>query len=311
MSPVGYTRTGACARFLLLVLFAGRSAASVTSSISHSQGVLNKKQPVVGTGRAKLHDWEHLGLKAPTTPEDSEGRVRCAMPEPTEDKILHDNEIVKEYVESRRRRAQPQDNENLVVPTCFHVIRPEGDTNDEYLNAEMVQLQLDGLNQGFSASSCCDPALLWCNGECSLETSIRFGIALTEENDDFTLTGELAESATSPNACVIRTFNNEFYNSEVLTDLDTEMRGSLRRGGAGVLNVFFKGGESGLLGIAQFPSDYATQSITDAVLVGDAFVVGGGDATFGEGVSRPFYEERVDTRDNFEQSVRVLTIILF
>jgi len=277
-------------RFLLAVALAVVVAlprlAGAAFSTSHSRGGVNKKR--YGNGRAKHHDWEHLGLKAPRvkTAESTEGAwARCSMPDPTAEKIRHDNEIVTEYVKSRRRRAQDgaeTGSDTVVIPTCFHVIRPEGDTDDEFLNAEMIQTQLDVLNRGFSSSSCCDDRIFWCNGECGLETNFRFAIALTEQDDDFALTGAVSESATSPNACITRTFNDEWYSVAPLTDEDTMMRESLRRGDAGVLNVFFKSGEL-FLGIAQFPTEYATESTTDAVLMGDRYISGGGDRQYGEG----------------------------
>ena len=250
----------------------------------------NKKE------RTKIHDWNHLGLVPPTTPAsdyNKGGRARCAMPEPTKEKMMHDNAIVEDYKEMKRRRLQGEEEETLVVETCFHVIRPEGDTDDTYLDADMIQLQLDGLNQGYSQTSCCDPGLLWCNGECSLDTGIRFELAVFDDNDDFVLTGATVDSTSAPNACHTRSFNDDWYNSEALSPDDIDMRFQLRRGGAHVLNIFFKGGESGLLGIAQFPSDWATQSVTDAVLVGDPYVIGAGDPTYGEGVS---LEQKISLR---------------
>ena len=262
------------------------SGVSKTNLTSNNNNNSNNKKYA---GRSK-HDWNHLGLKPPTTPVSDYGkggRARCGMPEPTKEKILHDNAVVQDYIEDRRRRRVQDEPQSLVVQTCVHVIRPEGDTDDAYLNADMIQMQLDGLNKGFSPTSGCDPALGWCNGECSLETGIRFALAVFDENDDSLLTGETVESTSEPNACLTRSFNDDWYFSEALSEMDIDMRYTLRRGGAHVLNIYFKGGESGLLGIAQFPSDWATQSNSDAVLVGDPYVIGGGDPQYGEGVRWP------------------------
>ena len=255
---------------------------------------------------------EHRGIKPPTTTTsssnqhvgDGTNRKICGMYEPTREKILHDNKIVQKYIEDRtnksgRRKVQQQqeDDNILVVPTCFHIIRPEN--NDTYtddttfLNAEMIQLQLDGLNAGFTSASCCDPTTYdWCNEipveeQCSLDTNIQFQLATLDPNDvNGVIAGALVDSANSTNACITRTYNSTWYNADALDINDVEMRYMLRRGNANVLNIFFKGGLTGLLGIAQFPSDYAATSITDATIVNDAFVIGSSiDPRYGEGVS--------------------------
>jgi hypothetical protein len=53
---------------------------------------------------------------------------------------------------------------SIVVPVCFHVIRPieDPETGDIFLDKASLQVQLDALNQAFSTESCCDVAEEWC-----------------------------------------------------------------------------------------------------------------------------------------------------
>jgi hypothetical protein len=85
---------------------------------------------------------------------------------------------------------------------------------------------------------------------------------------------------------------------------------NLRMGGPETLNIYFKAGPDGLLGQATFPSDYATESSIDSVFVGDAFVVGGGDTTFGEGVSY-MYESVWDKSFVCQEHHHSCTVIVY
>ena len=239
------------------------------------------------TNGTKLHDLKHFGLKPPITPRNFvEGTRTCGTPEPTRERILHSNRIVEKYIEnkkSQQEQGRKVQASTLLVPTCFHVLRPEGDTDDQFLNAEMLQRQLDGLNQGFSSQSCCDSDLWWCDGECSVETNIRFAMATFVGQD--VSTTSLVESTTTAGACITRTQNDDWYYSSPIDDveLDNDMRLNLRKGDATVVNIYFKQAGGTLLGIAQFPSSYAAQAYTDGVVVSEEYVIGGGDFRFGEG----------------------------
>jgi hypothetical protein len=56
------------------------------------------------------------------------------------------------------RKMQVTADIDIVVPVCFHVIRPSEDT---FLDTDTLQVQLDALNLAYSTGSCCDDTLDW------------------------------------------------------------------------------------------------------------------------------------------------------
>jgi hypothetical protein len=192
-----------------------------------------------------------------------------------------------------RNRNLSQDTESIVVPVCFHVIRPLQDPvdGDIFIDTASLQLQLDALNLAFSPESCCDEATeLWCTGECSIETGIRFAMLVLDANGD--PTGDTTSQVSSDaSVCTTRSVNEAWYTSEVLSMEEENMKRALRRGDARVLNVYFSAPRVGselLLGHATLPYSYVTNRYSDGVVLSDTTIVGGSDVEFSEGVSIVF-----------------------
>jgi hypothetical protein len=235
----------------------------------------------------------------------------CGAPEPTEERRIHDKKLVQTWLDLDLQQRNEkvggggyrklQDTENIVVPVCFHVIRPSsdgygygyGDGDITFLDAASLQRQLDALNQAFSPLSCCDEATeTWCTGECSIDTGIRFEMLVLDANGDPTedTVSQVAPSSSSSstvNVCTTRSFDEAWYTSEQGSAAEERMKRALRRGDARVLNVYFsnpKANAESLLGHATPPSSYVTHRYSDGVVLSDTSIVGGSDTEFNEGV---------------------------
>jgi hypothetical protein len=91
----------------------------------------------------------------------------CGTPEPTDEERINGKKVVQAWSKVngiRKLEATGASDPILVVPVCFHVIRPIEDpaTGDIFLDKASLQDQLDALNQAFSIESCCDVAEEWC-----------------------------------------------------------------------------------------------------------------------------------------------------
>ena len=71
-----------------------------------------------------------------------------------------------------------------------------------------------------------------------------------------------------------RTQNSAWYNAEISSSAQDDMKSALRVGDASTLNVYFSAA-GGALGYATFPQDYATFPLDDGVVIASASVPGG------------------------------------
>jgi hypothetical protein len=143
----------------------------------------------------------------------------------------------------------------VVVPVCFHVF---ANREEDALSVQQMQDQLDALNRAYSASSCCDEALDWCNpGMCSVETGFRFAWALLDDTKNRVVEGRTVPNVTDPNACVHTIRPGLLFGSSKL---------GRRKGGASVLNVYWKDLPS-YLGYSTLPWGYSTSPLVDGVTI--------------------------------------------
>ena len=168
----------------------------------------------------------------------------------------------------------------IVVPICFHTLYATGGAP---LTDEKLQSSLDHLNQAFTSTSCCDPALPWCvsgvvDNLCSTETQITFEMA---ELVGGVVTGDttVGTLVNAANACVSRTENSNWFNHVKSVD-EISMKNALHKGDKRVLNVYFVQLGSGTLGYATFP--FIDNGKLDGVVVRFDTLPGDG-GRFGEG----------------------------
>jgi hypothetical protein len=90
----------------------------------------------------------------------------CGTPEPTAEERTNERKVVQAWskLNGNRMLGDTGNSAPIVVPVCFHVIRPTDDpaTGDIFLDKARLQVQLDTLNQAYSTESCCDEAEAWC-----------------------------------------------------------------------------------------------------------------------------------------------------
>jgi len=220
----------------------------------------------------------------------------CGTHEPTWEERENSKMVMKQWLERNPHRREVRDlqkDDIIVIPVCFHVIRPTNDTNVTFLDVAHLQVQLDALQKTFSADSCCDTTQSWCTpGQCSVETGFRFAMAFlnatTGKWDPAAGTTMVvgSNSPTGGTTCITQMQNDSWYYSEARSQYEKDMKRSLRQGEASLLNVYFKD-PSEYFGHSTFPYEYNIMGFLDGVVVKDATVIGGTtDASYNEGVRR-------------------------
>lgn len=186
----------------------------------------------------------------------------CKTPESTVEDRQAVNRALGIFHSRKQAGARVGDKE---VSVCFHVVT-QSDGSGQVSDVQL-QLTLDSLNEAFSASSCCDTALPWCNlGDCSVETGFTFVMAGLDGSGDYEDATTYTD-VTDAGACVTRTVNNGWSSG----NNDNVMKTALRRGGMNVLNVYWlneiQGAPPGriILGYATFPFD-GTPSLDGVVM---------------------------------------------
>ena len=86
-------------------------------------------------------------------------------------------------------------------------------------------------------------------------------------------------------AGVTRTTNSNWYNNCDSSSFESQMKSTLRRGGAETLNLYSCNPQGGLLGWATFPSWYVDDPTMDGVVILDESVPGGNASPYNEGDS--------------------------
>jgi len=211
---------------------------------------------------------------------------KCSTHDPSAEAVESSNRLARQWLDSKGGgRRILQDLETIVLPVCFHVIRPDGDTATDFLNTASLQEQLDALNRSFSSQSCCDTNQFWCNGECSIDTALRFEMAVLSADDGGYVSGSTTSNVADASVCVTRTVNDDWYFADTFSETEKDMKRTLRVGDATVLNIYYKSFADGTLGYATFPSEFTREGDVDGVIIDDSTIVGGVSIAFNEGVS--------------------------
>lgn len=198
------------------------------------------------------------------------------------------------FVAARKQDDDEEEEETVVIPVCFHNPSYASEFNkffrgfDRHVSNEAMQQEIDHLNHAYSHRSCCDTALPWCNGECSINVNIRFEVALL--NDDRTqLSGQTSNSTRHPAACITREQGHGYMYMDVMFRGGAEKRikARMRRGNERTLNIYYV--RSGTivtgqaLGFATFPWKYTEQPVLDGVVIEPTAIRGGSKTRFTEG----------------------------
>ena len=155
---------------------------------------------------------------------------RCGNAHSTEEDRSFQRAALTTYQAKLKDASSLLDNNSpIVIPVCFHVIAL---TKHYSFSDQQMQDQLDALNRAFSANSCCDESLSWCDkGMCSVDAGIRFAWAVVDENEDL-VEGATIPSITEPGEAGACAFH---YQPGPLTQ-----KYFLRKGDASVLNVYWQ-----------------------------------------------------------------------
>lgn len=213
-----------------------------------------------------------------TTTTAHDHSLSCGSAHAELDNLQETNAFIETWSERRRALQEDGDNESLsfVVPVCFHVIRPTNDNETkDFLDASHLQIQLDGLNRGFSQSSCCNPEQHeWCEPDmCSVNTGFTFEMAQLNDNGELDLALGINPSTTAGSPCITRSYNDEWYESAYGGAPQLLMQSILRQGDATVLNVYYTdlrdpfGALKVIGGVAKFPEDYGLSPKLDGIFV--------------------------------------------
>jgi hypothetical protein len=82
---------------------------------------------------------------------------------------------------------------------------------------------------------------------------------------------------------VDRTNNGRWYTAQPGSRAETDMKASLRKGGADALNIYTSQPSGGILGWATFPSDYKADPLDDGIVLLNTTLPGGTSAPYNEG----------------------------
>lgn len=205
--------------------------------------------------------------------------LRCGVENPDERAVAERDKAVAFHHFQRRR--QPNTNNNIfrenrlekVIPVCFHI--PQSIFSyiffflGGYIFRRDIQSQLDHLNTAFSTASCCDARESWCQGECSIDTRIRFELAKQTRTGEL-LSDETTSDASSRRACIERVQNISWTSFYYRGDEVRDMKTALRKGDASVLNIYLSSPTAGrrdVLGFATYPWEYENDPAMDGVVV--------------------------------------------
>jgi len=190
------------------------------------------------------------------------------------DKAVHHHSILARKTTTTSTTAR----EELVVRTekvfrvCFHIPWNFIGVNGRRVTNQVLQNALDHLNKAFTAESCCDPALDWCEpGNCSTNSNIRFVMAT--QNLIGKLTNDVTEDVSDSKACVSRRYNPLWSRISTESFLEISMKSALHKGDVTVLNIYVtkfilsvsRGGY--MSQHTKFPWEYASQPKQDGVMV--------------------------------------------
>lgn len=205
------------------------------------------------------HQQQHHHAPLRNLVDASDSLHRCGTREP--DSSDHERIQLALGYQQRNRLAL----QDIVIPVCFHVLIREDNVTGNISDA-ILQQQLDDLNTAYGATSCCDESLGWClglkarNQHCSIKSGFTFAFARMNGSD--LVDGETVPSV-GPDACITRTVDEFWSRGRNIFD----MKSTLHKGNAKVMNVYYQKIASGSLGKAQFPWEYAGQPEQDGVAV--------------------------------------------
>ncbi len=167
----------------------------------------------------------------------------CGTPEPTAEEIAD-----TERLDNLRTSALPPG--SVTIPVWFHVLRSGTAADQGNLSKTKILAQIDILNDSYAGLT----------GGKGIDTPFRFALA-----------------------GITRTTNSTWFNGCASTGSETQMKSTLRRGGAETLNLYSCNPNGGLLGWATFPSWYADDPEMDGVVVLYSSLPGGDAAPYNEG----------------------------
>lgn len=140
----------------------------------------------------------------------------------------------------RNRRSSESLTARVVIPVCFFDVYGVRGSNQQPVADSVLQRQLDILNTGFSATSCCNTRRPWCNpGMCSIDSGFSFAWAVLDPNTGKVIPGATTPNIADPGACVQRVQNQRWaYVGAFDFFRNKAMRQQLHQGDFTVLNVY-------------------------------------------------------------------------